>query len=227
MKLQGISSMATRQVLAGIATLYQQQSEIEVHLESVGGVDAARRVRAGEAFDLIALASDAIEALMKDGHIVPGTRMDFVRSKVAVAVRTGTAHPGIDSEEALRKAVLAASGIGYSTGPSGTAMLKLFARWGVMDAVASRLVQATSGVPVGQLVASGEAALGFQQLSELIDVPQVDVVGLMPPGCEIVTTFSAGLGVAAAHPAQARELLAFLCSDATADLKRRYGMEAA
>lgn len=219
--------MATRQLLADIASLYRQQTGIEVQIESVGGADAAKRVRAGEAFDFIALASDAIDALIEGRHVVAGSRADFVRSKVALAVRSGTAHPRIDSEDSLREAVLAAPAIGYSTGPSGTAVLQLFARWGLADALADRLVLAPSGVPVGRLLAEGRVALGFQQLSELIDEPDVDVVGTLPSACEIVTTFSAGVGAHAAHPERTRQLLEFLRSDATAELKQRHGLEAA
>lgn len=218
--------MATRQLLAELAGLYRQQCDIEVCFESVGGVDAAKRVRAGEAFDVVALASDAIDALIASGHIVDG-RVDFVRSSVAVAVRAGAPHPAIESENALRDAVLAARSIGYSTGPSGTALLQLFARWGIADALAGRIVQAPPGVPVGQLVAEGAAELGFQQLSELMTLPGIDVLGTLPSACEIVTTFSAGLCATAARPEAVRAWLAFLRSPATAGLKRRHGMEPA
>lgn len=219
--------MATRLLLTDIAGLYRQEYGVNVQFESVGGVDAARRVRAGEAFELAALASDAIDALIADGHVVADSKTDFVRSSVAVAVRAGTPHPAIDDEHALRKAVLAARSIGYSTGPSGTALMTLFARWGIADAIAGRIVQAPPGVPVGQLVADGAAELGFQQLSELMNLPGVDVLGTMPSACEVVTTFSAGLCVAGSHPLHARALLASLRSPALDDLKRRHGMDPA
>jgi molybdate transport system substrate-binding protein len=225
--LRAISSMATRLLLTDIAQLYHQEHGVNVQFQSVGGVDAARRVRAGEAFELVALASDAIDALIADGHVLADGRTDFVRSRVAVAVRTDAPHPEIHDEPALRNAVLAARSIGYSTGPSGTSLMALFARWGIADAIAARIVQAPPGVPVGQLVADGTAELGFQQLSELMNLPGVDVLATLPPACEIVTTFSAALCVTASDPAQARALLAFLRSPALDDLKRRHGMDAA
>ena len=169
MPIKGISSMATRQVLAELAEAYERRSDRAVEIESVGGVDAARRVQAGEPFDVVFLASDAIDKLAAAGRIAPYSKVDLVVSPVAVAVRTGAPHPDIASEEAVRRAVLAAPSLGYSTGPSGVALLRLFDRWGITAQLQGRIVQAPPGVPVGNLVARGEVALGFQQLSELLN----------------------------------------------------------
>jgi molybdate transport system substrate-binding protein len=226
-RIMGISSMATRLVLAELADAYRVLSSTEVSFESVGGVDAAKRVQAGEAFDLVVLAADAIDKLIAAGRVVADSKADLVRSPVAIAVRSGTPRPDIGSEDALRHAVLSARTVGYSTGPSGTALLKLFERWGIADAVRDRVMQAPPGVPVGQLVANGEVELGFQQFSEMASQPGIDVLGTMPPGCEIISTFSAGLCAASTRPEAVRALLAFMQSPAAADTKRRHGMEPA
>lgn len=224
--LKGISSMATRLVLADLLQAHEQASGVSVHMESVGGVDAARRVASGEAFDVVVLASDAIDRLIAAGQLASGSRTDWVRSEVAVAVKAGAAWPDIRSEDALRSAALAAPAIGYSTGPSGTALMALFKRWGIADAVQTRLVQARAGVPVASLLASGEVALGFQQLSELMDVPGVEVVGCLPEPMAIVTTFSAGMPCNPAPGSQTavRALLTFLQSADADATKRRHGM---
>lgn len=229
-KITGISSMATRQVLAELAAAYRQQSGTEVAIESVGGVDAARRVQAGEAFDFVVLAADAIAKLVASGHVLADSRTDLVRSTVAIAVRAAQSdgpRPDVGSEEALRRAVLAARTLGCSTGPSGTALLQLFARWGIADLVRDRIVQAPPGVPVGQLVADGAVELGFQQFSEMLHQPGIEVLGTMPAGCEIVTTFSGGVCTATNQAGAARALLAFMHAPAAADAKRRHGMEPA
>ena len=230
-RITGISSMATRQVLAELATEYRQwdgaEVDVEIAFESVGGVDAAKRVQAGERFDLAVLASDAINTLTLGGYIVADSTVDLVRSHVAIAVRAGAPQPDISLEDALREAILSARTIGYSTGPSGTALAKLFTCWGIADSIQSRIVLAPPGVPVGQLVASGEVELGFQQQSELMHLPGITLLGTMPPGCEIVTTFSAGLCTASTRPRIVRNLLAFMHSPAAADAKRRQGMEPA
>lgn len=225
--ITGISSMATRQVLAELAGAYRRQGGSEVVFESVGGVDAAKRVQAGERFDVVVLAADAIAKLVATGHVVAGSQADLVHSGVAIAVRAGAPRPGTRSEDALRRAVLAARTIGYSTGPSGVALTKLFAHWGIADAIQARTVQAPPGVPVGALVARGEVELGFQQLSELMHLEGIDVIGPMPPGLEIVTTFSAGLCAASAQPDAVAALIAFMRSPAAAEAKRRHGMEPA
>lgn len=223
----GISSMATRQLLADLTAAYEQTTDCRVVIESVGGVDAAKRVSAGEAFDVVVLAVDAIDKLIAAGHLQPGSRVDLVRSGVAVAVRAGAAQPDIGSEDAVRRAVLAARKVSYSTGPSGVALVALFEHWGIADQLAGRLVQAPPGVPVGSLVASGEVDLGFQQYSELMSLPGITVLGPLPPAIQIVTTFSAGIGRGAAQADAARQWLAYMRSAQAADTIRRNGMDPA
>jgi molybdate transport system substrate-binding protein len=225
--LQGISSMATRQVLGELAQAFERQARIPVAIESVGGVDAAKRVAAGESFDFAVLASDALDKLIAGGHVLAGSRVDIVDSGVAIAVRSGSKHPDVASEDALRSAVLAADTVGYSTGPSGVALVKLFERWGIAQDLQGRLVQAPPGVPVGSLVARGEVALGFQQLSELIHLQGIDILGPMPAAVQITTTFAGGVCKTSPQPERVRELLAFMASPAAEEAKRRNGMEPA
>lgn len=222
-----ISSMATKQVLADLVAQYQQGSGQAVAVESVGGVDAAKRVQAGEAFDAVILASNAIDQLIDAGKVVAGSRVDLVRSGVAIAVRAGASRPDIASEEAVRQAVLAAPTISYSTGPSGVALARLFERWGIAEQIKERIVQAPPGVPVGSLVAKGEVALGFQQLSELINLPGIEILGPLPPEIQIITTFSGGLAASSAQPDAVRAMLAYMASPAATEAKQRQGMEPA
>ena len=226
--LKGISSMATRQVLTELAQAWQAQGGQAVHIESVGGVDAAQRVQAGqEAFDLVFLASNAIDKLQAAGRVIEGSKLDLVLSSTAVAVPAGAALPDIASEDAVRAAVQAAPSIGFSTGPSGVALQKLFERWGIAEEIKPRLVQARPGVPVGSMVASGEAALGFQQLSELIHVEGIQIVGNLPAAIAIDTVFSAGVVTGSTHAEEAQRLLAFMAAPEAAEAKRRQGMQPA
>lgn len=223
--LTGISSMATRALLAELTAGFEADTGQKVAIASVGGVDAAKRVAAGETFDLVLLASDALDKLAAAGHVLPG-RVDYVHSPVAIAVPAGAPVPDVGSEAALRAAVLSANSIGYSTGPSGQHLMRLFQRWGVADELASRTVQAQPGVPVGSQVASGEVSLGFQQLSELQGLPGITIVGLLPADCAFITTFSGAVASTSAQPDAARAFLAYLNSPSIAAIKQRHGMSA-
>jgi molybdate transport system substrate-binding protein len=225
MTIKGISSMATRQLLAELVTDYKKIATADIAIESVGGVDAAKRVQAGEAFDVVVLASDAIDKLIAAGHIDPTSKVNLVNSGVAVAVKEGSKTPDISSETAVKAAVLAAKTISYSTGPSGVALAKLFERWGIAEKIASRIVQAPPGVPVGSLVAKGEVELGFQQLSELIHLNGISIVGPLPPEIQITTMFSAGVCTASTQADAVRDMLAYMVSPAAAAAKLRQGME--
>jgi molybdate transport system substrate-binding protein len=214
-------------VLNELAQAWEQRWGGKVAIESIGGVDAAKRVAAGESFDFVVLASDALAKLADGGHVVAGSEVGLVHSGVALAVKAGSAHPDISSEEALKRAVLAAPTVGYSTGPSGVSLVKLFERWGIAQELQGRLVQAQPGIPVGALVARGEVALGFQQLSDLIHLQGIDVVGPMPAAVQITTTFAGALCATSTQPAAVRELLAFMASADAEASKHRNGMEAA
>ena len=159
------------------------------------------------------------------GASIRQTRVDLARSGVALAVPAGARRPDLGSEQGVRDALLAARGIGYSTGPSGRHLARLLERWRIADVVAPRLVEAPPGVPVGSLVARGDVDIGFQQLSELIDLPGVDVVGMLPPEIQEVTVFSGAVCVVSTRRAATEALLAFIASPVADATKRRHGME--
>lgn len=221
-KLKGISSMATKALLGDLVQAYQALSGIELDIESVGGVVAADRVKANEPFDLVMLASGALDKLIAQ-NLVKG-KVVLAYSDVAVAVPEQSADYAIGTEEALRETLLAVDTIGYSTGPSGDGLLKLFERWGLSEVLQKKLIQAPAGRSVGTLVADGTVQIGFQQYSELFTVAGIKVLGLMPKGCEIITTFCAGVGSVSAEEAASKQFLEYLETANLADIKRQNGM---
>ena len=226
--LRVISSMATKALLTDLVALFKTHApQYEVQVESVGGVDASKRVQAGEAFDCVVLASNAIDKLLQGGQLLPGSRTDLVHSSVAVAIPQGAALVDISTEEALKQAVLHAPTLGISTGPSGVQLAEQFDRWGISKQIQDRMVQAKPGVPVAALIAQGEVALGFQQLSEMMGVPGITVLGPLPEAVQINTTFSGSVGANTSHADAVRAMLAFWASAACADTKVRHGMQAA
>ena len=226
MTLKIISSMATKEVLKTLAHDFQKLQAIPVSVEAIGGVDVNRRVRAGEAFDVVVLAANAIDQLISEGHLRAVSRVDFVTSGIVAAVKTGSRLFDISTEQALREAILVAKTVSYSTGPSGVYLEKLFAKWGIAESIKSRLVVAPPGVPVGGLLAQGEAELGFQQLSELITLPGITLLGPLPPEVQLITTFSAGIAKTGSHPAATAHFLEYIVSTATVDAKEQAGMKA-
>ena len=225
--LKGISSMATRQLLAELLNLYAAQGGCQMVLESVGGVDAAKRVQGGEVFDTVFLASDAIDKLIASGQLDGASKVNLADSGVALAVRAGAAQPDISSAGAVRQAVLAAHTISYSTGPSGVALARLFESWGIAEQLKGRIVTPPPGVPVGSLVAKGAVELGFQQLSELIHLQGIALLGNLPEAIQITTTFSAAVSHASPHKDEALALLQFLSGAQAAAAIRKQGMEPA
>jgi len=229
--LTGISSMATKALLTDLCKQYLDKTGVPVHIESVGGVDAAKRVQAGEVFDLVLLAADAIARLLDAGHVLAGSRCDWVDSPVAVAVAVSShvTPPDISSEAHLRAAVLAAPSLSYSTGPSGAYLEKLFTRWGVMDELKPRILVPPPGTPVGLLLAQGKVALGFQQRSELMNQAGITLIGDLPPEVACITRFSSAIGAGAAQDEArsqaARSFMQYLASPEQRDCKRRHGMD--
>jgi molybdate transport system substrate-binding protein len=224
--IAGVSSMATRLILGELAQRYEAASGVGVSIKAMGGVDAARLVRDGEAVDIVVLASGPMAKLEAEGHLVAGSVRGFTRSGMAIAVRAGAEQPDISDAASVKAAVMAAGKVCYSTGPSGDHLLQLCAGWGV-TADDPRLLKAPPGVPVGSLVARGDADLGFQQLSELIHVPGIVVLGPLPPEIQSVTVFAAGVASASKQPKQTQDLIAYLTSPDTDAVKRDQGMEPA
>lgn len=223
--VRGLSSMATRQLLAELGTAVGTRLGLEVVVTSAGGVDIARRVRQGEVADVLVLARDALDALVLDGLVLAASVRPLFRSDVVAAVPEGSSVAGIPTEEALRDEVRRARRVAYSTGPSGTAVLELVRRWGLIEELEGRLRLAPPGVPVGALLSSGEADLGFQQRSELAGIDGVRVLGALPPGTEITSVFAGGVLATTAHRQAAHDVLDAFGAPSVGDVVERHGME--
>jgi molybdate transport system substrate-binding protein len=224
-EIKVLSTQATEDAYRELVPLFEQASGHKVTTIFTGTLDVQKRIAAGEAYDLIIMAGPAIDDFIKSGKVVPGSRTDLARSGVGVAVRAGAPKPDISSTEALKKTLFSAKSIGYSTGPSGVYLAKLFQRLGVADAVKPKLKQTPTGVFVGGLVASGEAEIGFQQVSELSHFPGVDFVGPLPTEVQEITVFSSGLQVGAKQAEAANAWVKFLTAPAAAPAFTKRGLQ--
>ncbi len=224
--MRAISSMATRHVLAELSSAAEAAGHAQLHIESLGGVDAAKRVAEGEQLDLVFLAQDALQRLAADGHVAAGTVTPLILSQVAVAVPAEDDEPaghsgGVAFPDAagMRAALRQAARIGYSTGPSGVALVKMIEEWGLGEELGERLVQARPGIPVARSLAEREVDLGFQQLSELVGQPGIRILGVLPPDCAIDTVFAGAVAETSRDAERAGAVLDFLASDAAASIK--------
>lgn len=191
-----------------------------------GGTEGvAKRISGGEVVDIVLIAAPNIDKLVAEGKLVPGSRADFAKSGVGMAVRTGLPKPDISSAEAIKQAVLGANSVAYSSGPSGLYVADLFKRMGIADQIKNKVRQPPSGVQVGELVARGEADLGFQQISELLHVRGIDYLGPLPPEIQNITIYSAGLHMAAPAPDAAKALVKSLTSPHAGPILKKTGME--
>jgi molybdate transport system substrate-binding protein len=190
-----------------------------------GTADMMKRLNGGETVDLVIIGTNSLDELIKLGKIEPGSRVDFVKSGVGVAVRAGARKPDISSGDAVKQALLSASSIGYSSGPSGVYLDGLFQRMGIADQLKSKLKQPPSGGSVGEMVARGDVEIGFQQVSELIHVSGIDFLGPLPPDIQQITVFSSGIHTAATKPDAAKALVRFLTSPSSAIVIKKNGLE--
>lgn len=224
-EIKVLASGAIKEAYLELIPQFEKASEHKVVTTWAGTVDIKKRMAAGEVFDLVVVASPELDAFIKEGKLVPGSRTDLVRSGIGVAVRAGAPKPDIGSGETLKKALLAAKSIGYSTGPSGVYLASLFERMGIADQIKPKLKQTPPGVLVGSIIANGEAEIGFQQVSELIHVPGIDFLGPLPADVQKITVFSAGIHSGAKESEAAKALVKFLIAPATAPVFKKHGLE--
>jgi molybdate transport system substrate-binding protein len=171
------------------------------------------------------MVGDALDGLIEQGKVVAGSRTDLARSLIGMVVRAGVSKPDISSIEGLTRTLLAAKSIAYSESASGVYLsTELFQRLGVADQVKGKSMSIGSE-PVGDVVARGEAEIGFQQISELLPVAGVDYVGPLPPEAQKVTVFAAGIASGAKNADAARSLVKFLASSAAAPAIAKTAME--
>ena len=222
-----VSTQATQEAYLELVARFEKATGHKVKTVFTGTLNVQKRLADGEPYDLIIMAGPAIDDQIKLGKAVAGSRVDFAQSGTGLAVRKGAPKPDIGSPEALRKTLLAAKSIGYSTGPSGLYMLSVFEKLGIADQVKGKLKQTPSGVFVGTLIATGETEIGFQQISELVHFAGIDYVGPLPGELQRMTVFSAGIHAGAKQAEAARALVKFITAPAAASVIRKHGLEPA
>jgi len=227
-EIKVLASIALKGIYHELAPRFERANRCKLATQWAGADPVLKRVQAGEVADAVIAPAKLIDELIASGKIVRGGRVDIARSGIGMAVRRGASRPDISSTAALKRALLDAKSIAYSSGPSGVYLAELFRRMGITETLAPKITQTPPGTFVGEVVARGEADIGFQQMGELLHVGEgIDIVGPLPPDIQNITLFSGGIHAQATHPGLARALLDFLSAPEAAAVIRRKGMEPA
>ena len=220
-----LSSNGVREALTELIPQFEKATGHHVTVVWDGTLNIRKRVDSGEVADLVVVPAADVDAMIASGGLTAGSRVDLAKSIIGVAVRAGLAKPDISTSESLKRALLAASAIVISSGPSGVHLLELFEKQGILATLRPRIKQLASGQSVGEALARGEGDLGFQQVSELLHVKGIAYVGPLLADIQKVTTFSGGVPKTAKDVAVARQLLTFLKGPSNASVLKKAGLE--
>jgi molybdate transport system substrate-binding protein len=215
-----------KSVLTELAPALERESRGSVALIWGSTVGLVKDIAGGAGGDVAVLTREAIDELVGQGKVAAGSRIDLARSGIGLAVRKGARKPDIGSPDALRRALLEAKSIAHSkTGQSGIYFPTVLERLGISAEVHPKLVVPEGGTPIGDVVAGGGAEIGIQQISELMPVPGIDIVGPLPAPLQKITIFSAGVLSTAKDLKRAKALVDFI-SAASRPLLAAKGLEA-
>ena len=220
-----LASSAIKETYLELLPLFEKATGHKVVAAWSSTPDVQRRIAAGEATDLVILGDSGTEELIKQGKLAANSRTNFAKSGIAVAVRTGAPKPDISSSEAVKKSVLAAKSVAYSAGASGIYLVSMFDKLGISEQVKSKLATVKPGEPVGEVVARGDAEIGFHQLSELISVKGILILGPLPADIQHITVFSGGIHSGTKEADATTALVKFLTAPSVVPVIKKHGME--
>ena len=222
-----ISSTAMREALEEVIPVFERTTGHKVTVSFQSGAVLPVQVKEGAQADLIVTTPETIDDLVKNGKVVAGTRVDFVRSGAGVAVRAGARKPDISTPEAFKIALIAAKKVAYSKGPSGIHFMNVVERLGIADEIKAKGVSPELGQRVGTLIARGDADIGVQQITELLPIPGIDFVGPLPKELQATIVYSTATPATAKEQEAAKALVKFLSSESVLPVLKKMGLEPA
>ena len=220
-----LAGRATQDLLIEMQPALEKASGHKVELIWANAGSVRMRLASGESYDVVIIVASDIDLLIKHHQLAPGSRTDLMKTSVAVAVPAGAPHPDISSADAVKRTLLAARSIAYSSGTSGEYVALMIEKLGIADRVMPKVVQVRQGVRVAGLLAKREVEIGLQQASELINEPGIDYLGPLPPELQKTTTYSAGIGIASKQPDAARALIKALMSPEAVAVMKKHGLD--
>lgn len=224
-EIKVIAANALKDGYAELVTTFEQSSGHTVVTTWAGTVNATKKVSDGEVYDLVIVGSNNIEQLIAAGKLAAGSRADFAKTGIGVAVRAGLPKPDISTGDAVKAAVLEAKSIVYSAGPSGTYIDGLLKKMDIAEHVAAKVKKPSSGAEVAAALARGEADFGFAQVSEFLNVPGLIDLGPLPASIQNFTVYAVGLHAAAPSPDAAKAFVRHLKAPEAVPAIKKMGME--
>jgi molybdate transport system substrate-binding protein len=226
--MQILSTNGVKSVLLDLIPAFERVQGMKADVVWGSTVMLLERIKTGASADVVFLTAEAIDGLIREGKVAAGSRVDLARSTIGIGVKKGAPRPDISTPEAFKRTLLACKSFAFSrTGVSGVYFPSVLKRLGIEDAVKDKIVIPGSGMAVGEVVANGGAEIGVQQISELMPVPGIDIVGPLPGDLQMITIFSAGLFAGTKEEGAARALLRTLTSSDVRDVYTRRGLEPA
>jgi molybdate transport system substrate-binding protein len=226
-EIRVLATAAVQEIYNELGPQFENASGHKLVTTWAGTVDVVKKIGAGESFDLVLVAANSLDELAKMGRFGPGSITGIAKSGIGVAVPAGAKKPDLSSGDALKRTLLSAKSIAYSTGPSGVYMAGLIQKMGIADELKPRIKIVPPGSLVGEVVARGEADIGFQQTQEFLSVKGIQFVGPLPPDVQVMTLFSGGIPVNAKEIDGARALVKFMTAPAATPVIKKTGMEPA
>lgn len=224
-KIRMLSTLGPMGAMRSLSSAFDAASGIHVDADFAPTLALLKRLRAGEAADLVILTREGLDEMIGEGRVIAGTAADLARSYVGLAARAGQPHPDIATEAALRKTLFAARSVAYSRlGASGVYFAQLIVRMGIADEINAKATIVEQGFTAERLM-SGEADLAVQQISELKQVDGIEVIGAVPHELQTPAVFSAGRMADAKQAEAAEALLRYLASPEVVPVLRRSGLE--
>lgn len=224
-EIKVIAANAVKDGYAELVASFERSSGHKVVTTWAGTVNATKRVSDGEVYDLVIVGSNNIDQLISAGKLAAGSRADFAKSGVGMAIRAGLPKPDVATGDAVKAATLAAKSIVYSAGPSGAYVGDMLKKMGIAEQVASKVKQPSSGAEVAAMISRGEADFGFAQISEFLNVPGLLELGPLPASVQNFTIYAIGLHAAAPSPDAAKALVGHLKAPGAAPAIKKMGME--
>jgi molybdate transport system substrate-binding protein len=222
-----VSTIAVKESLIEIVPLFERASGHKVNVTFGSGPITFQRVTEGATGDLFLGPDEFSDPLLKAGKLVAGSRVDFAHSGASVAVHAGAHKPDVSTAERFKAALLSAKTVSYSRGASGLFFVRVLERLGIAEEIKAKLVAPRQGELVGAVVARGEAEIGIHQLSELLPVSGIDIVGPLPAELQRKIVYSAFAFPASTQQDAARSFVSFLRTGVAGAIIRRKGMEPA